>query len=626
MNNLKLITLLLFCAFTVGLNAQDYWQNTTEPQRDASERQIVPANYRTVSLDLYQFKNLLIDAPHESQVSARNSSFVLTFPKPDGSMETFSVVEAPVMADELTQQFPYIRSYAGQGIDDQTATVRFSMSHKGVHVMVISSMGTHYIDPFSTQDTEIYLVYTKKDFYATTQKVFDELPPVSADMSMDIQKFDNNVETKYQKTAHDRNVLAFGQRASSGSQLRTYRLALAGTGEYTAFHGGTVADGLAAMNTSMTRVNGVYEREVAIRMVMVANNNLLVYTDGATDPYTNGNGSTMLGENQTNCNSVIGSANYDIGHVFSTGGGGVAFLNAPCGSNKARGVTGQGSPIGDPFDIDYVAHEMGHQFGGNHTQNNSCNRASSAAFEPGSAATIMGYAGICAPNLQSNSDDYFHNHSYNEIINFSVNGSGNSCAVITSTGNGVPSINVGAGGWTIPHSTPFELTPVSASDPDGDELTYCWEEYDLGPATAAGDNNLTNPSGNQPTFRSWKGTTDDTRVIPKVDDLVNNTTTIGEHIPDYTRNFNFRCTVRDNRAGGGGVNDDQLTFSMDGNSGPFVVTSPNTAVTYLGNTIQTVTWDVANTNNAPVSCANVDIYLSLDGGYTWPILLVSGVP
>ncbi len=618
-------TLLILLVGTIGF-AQSIWSDAGEPTRSSEERQIVPASYRTVQLDLETLESWMRDIPHERDVNARNSTFIIEIPMPDGSMEHFSIVEAPIMSDELTDKFPDFRSYAGQGIDDKAATLRFSLTHKGFNGMVLGSKGTYYIDQFSTSDTEVYISYWKSEFYKTTTKVFDELPPLTSDMDVDVQKYDNSVESKYKKPVHNKQVRSFGQRAASGSELRTYRLALAATGEYTSYHGGTVPDAMAAMVVSMTRVNGVYEREVAIRMVMVGNNDLLIYTNGGTDPYTNGNGGTMLGENISTCNSVIGSANYDIGHVFSTGGGGVAYLNAPCGSNKAGGVTGSGNPIGDPFDIDYVAHEMGHQFGGNHTQNNSCNRSSGAAFEPGSASTIMGYAGICSPNLQNNSDDYFHNHSYNEMINFSVNGNGNTCAVVTNTGNGVPTVTVGADGFYIPHSTPFELTPSAASDPDGDALTYCWEEYDLGPATAGGDNDLTNPSGTQPTFRSWKGTADDTRIIPLVDDLVNNTTTIGEHIPDYSRELKFKCTVRDNRAGGGGVNDDLWTFNMDGNSGPFLVLSPNTAVTYPGNSIQTITWDVAGTDGAPVSCSNVDIYLSVDGGYTFPTLLVSNVP
>ncbi|MDZ4823483.1 MAG: M12 family metallo-peptidase [Flavobacteriales bacterium] len=604
-------------------SASPQWSDVAiEPQRDS--RQIVPANYRTVEVSIHELQNFLFSAPHENVVRAPESSYIIQLPKPDGMMANFTLVEAPVMEPALEAQFPEMRSYAGQGIEDRTATLRCDITPKGFHAQILSSSGTWYIDPYSPSDLEIYISYTKEAFYQTCTKTFNELPPVMPD-KFDFDKTDEILDIPGKNPKQKKPVQSMGmQKVANGLTLRTYRLALAGTGEYTAFHGGTAALGLAAMVTSMTRINGVYEKDCCLRMNLVANNNLLVYTNAATDPYTNGNGSTMLNENQTNCNAVIGSANYDIGHVFSTGGGGVAFLNSPCSSNKAKGVSGQSAPIGDPFDIDYVCHEMGHQWGGNHTQNNSCNRSSSAAYEPGSASTIMGYAGICPPDLQPHSDDYFHNHSYNEMRTF-FTGTGNSCAASSATGNTIPIVDAGVGGFTIPISTPFELT-ATGSDANGDLITFCWEQYDLGPATAVGDNTLTNPSGNQPIFRSWLPTVNATRVFPRISNLVNNTIVLGEHMPTYDRSLNFRCTVRDNRAGGGAVNDDNITFSVDNIGGPFVVTAPNTAVTWPANSSQTATWSVANTTAAPISCANVDIWLSTDGGFTYPILVLANTP
>jgi hypothetical protein len=585
------------------------------------------STFDAYDLDVSRLEAWLSDVPHAAAFDARTSEAILTLPLPDGRMERFRVVNSPIMAPELAARFSSIQVYAGQGVDTPEATVRFDVTPHGFHAMVMSPGETVFIDPYTPGDREHVIVYNRADFYASTSKRSEgcmalELPQTSKGVKPSVSA--THPAGKEVQTMGLHPVSA-ASRVDNGAQLRTYRLALACTGEYASFHGGNVGSVLAAMNTSMVRVNGIFERDACLTMELVANNDELIFLNGSTDPYSNGSGGSMLGQNINTCNNVIGSANYDIGHVFSTGGGGVAYLQSPCGGNKAGGVTGQGAPIGDPFDVDYVAHEMGHQYGGNHTQNNSCNRASSAAFEPGSASTIMGYAGICSPNLQSNSDDHFHNHSINEMIAFTVNGNGNTCAAITNTGNGVPTVDAGADGLVVPVSTPLELT-ATGSDPDGDAVTYNWEEYDLGPSTASGDNNLTNPSGNQPIFRSFSSTTSPTRTLPRVQDLVNNSTTIGEHLPTYSRQLNFKCSIRDNRVGGGGFSDDLKTMDVTANAGPFVVQSPNGGGTLEGNTNLNVTWDVAGTTSNGVNCSSVDIFLSTDGGYTFPTLLIAGTP
>ncbi len=615
MNNFfRVLTLTL--VFTVQFmfaqtSSQNLWQDIDQSQIvPVGQRYIIPEIYRTISLDIEGMRDFLTQAPLEFSNEAKSKTVILSLPMPDGSIQKFSILESPIMAPELAAKYPDIKTYLGKGIDDPSASLRFDLTMHGFHAMILSAEGNVFIDPYSLGDVHTYISYYTKDFNKSGTAF--ECEVISDESRLN--------ELKYLKESM---ILT-----PTGPQLRTYRLAVAATGEYTAFFGGTVHQGLAAVVTSVNRVNGVYETEVAVRMVLVANNDTLIFTNAATDPYTNNNGSTMLGQNQTTIDAYIGNANYDIGHVFSTGGGGVAYLGVICVTGlKARGVTGSGAPVGDPFDIDYVAHEMGHQFAGNHSFNGSAgscsggNRNASTAYEPGSGSTIMAYAGICSPqNLQNNSDPYFHSVNFDEIVTYTNFGSGNGCAVITNTGNSAPIVSVPVGGFYIPISTPFSLTG-SANDPDGDALTYCWEEFDLGPAGAPGT-----PSGNAPIFRSWNPTSSPTRYFPRLVNLLNNTTVIGEILPTYSRTLTFRLTARDNKVGGGGVNYAQLQFNADGSSGPFVVTSPNTNVSWAGNSVQTITWNVANTNNAPVNCSTVNILLSTDGGQTFSTTLIANTP
>lgn len=608
--------LTLAIIFSFGMvyaqtSSENLWQEVSESSIVTSgERQIIPDTYRTLQLDFLGLKVFLHDSPKESMVSVNESQFIIDLPLPNGEFTSFKMAESPVMTDELAAKFPFIKTYLGQGIDDRTATVRFDVTQHGFHAMILSVNGTVFIDPYSNGDAEYYISYYKKDFGLTEDELNFTCTVLGEDSpsALEIEELiDAEIDTP------------------SGDELRTYRLAVAATGEYTIFHGGTVADGMAAIVTAINRVDGVYETEVAVRFELVPNNDLIVYTDPGTDPYSNYNGVTMLGQNQANLDAVIGSANYDIGHVFSTGGGGVAYVAVICNNSfKAQGVTGLPNPIGDPFYIDYVAHEMGHQHGGNHPFNGnagSCqggNRNASTAYEPGSGSTIMAYAGICgSQNLQNHSDAYFHNISFVEIVNHTRLGSGNNCAVVTATGNTPPVVDAGTGGYTLPVGTPFMLTG-SATDADGDELTYNWEEFDLGPA-----GHPDNPSGNAPIFRSFYATLEPNRIYPKLSDLLNNTHTIGELLPTYSRTLKFRLTVRDNRAAGGGVDYDEMTMTVTDAAGPFLVTAPNTNVTWQGNSVQTVNWDVANTSVSPVNTTEVNILLSTDGGYTWPITLAS---
>ncbi len=571
-------------------------------------------------------------APLEFTNNAFNNSVSISIPRPDKSYSRFSIVEAPVMEPALAAQFPEIKTYRGFGVDDPSSSIRFDITPHGFHAQVLSPKGDFYVDPIFKANTDYYASYFVSDAIYTGGEFHEsDLDESSIEL---MGPFARPTPSKDGSgwIAPDQGP-SFSP-AMFGTQLRTFRVAVAATGEYTAFHGGTVLLGQAAIVTAINRVTGVYEKDLAIRMVLVANNSSVVYTNSATDPYTNGNGGTMLGQNQTNLDAVIGNANYDIGHVFSTGGGGVAGLGVVgVTGQKARGVTGSGSPVGDSFWIDYVAHEMGHQFGGSHTFNSSTsscgggNRSGTSAYEPGSGSTIQAYAGICGTDdLQPNSDAMFHSRSIDQmrayIATIPLVGT------TTNTGNAEPTVNAGLD-YVIPTRTPFELTAVG-SDPDsGNVLSYSWEQRDLGVTTTLG----TADNGQSPIFRTWNPTTDSTRVFPRLSNLVNNTVPVGEKLPtvnwnsSVSGNMDFRVVVRDNATGGGGVNWDDMNIQVVsvGATG-FSVTSQNSGGSWTGNSSQAVTWDVAGTTASPINAVNVDVWLSTDGGFTYPTLLLGATP
>ena len=606
-----LIVFLMLLSF--GLHAQNALWTKASPSetqtRQKAYRSSMPQDFNLFKLNTTAFKNLLATAPDRF---SGTSNVIIELPTNNGEIQRFRVYEASVMEAPLQAQHPNIRSYVAQGIEDGAAIARFSVSSVGVHVMISSpNFSTVYIDPY-TSDKNYYISYN-----------INTLPANS-------ENFECYAED------HDIIDMPDANRNANDGLLRTFRLALACTGEYSQYHltqqgidpGASdavkKAAVLSAMNTTMTRVNGVYERDVALTMVIVANNTDIIFLIAGSDPYTNNNGSTMLGQNQTTCDNIIGNANYDIGHVFSTGGGGIAQLRSPCVTgNKARGVTGLTSPIGDFFDIDYVAHEMGHQYGANHTFNNSCgnNRNGSTAFEPGSGSTIMAYAGICAPNVQSHSDDYFHGISIQEMWTNIKNGQGQ-CAAQSPTNNLPPTADAGPD-YRIPKGTPFILRGT-ATDPDaGDVLSHCWEQMD----SQVSPQPPQNTSTVGPNFRSIDPLPSPDRYMPALATvLAGNTQSTWEVVPQVGRSLRFRYNVRDNAAIGGSSARDDMFVTTDPTAGPFVVTSQNTATTWTTQTTETVTRDVAGTDVAPVDSPNVDIMFSTDGGQTYPVAVALGVP
>lgn len=604
--NYKLLTIALLAISSLSFAQQknSFWKSSVKNDITLLDSRMQLPQKNLLQLDVEGLKASLSNSPRRS--AKANSSTSVIIPDENGKMERYSVYENSNLDPALAAQYPDIKSYIGIGIDTPTSTVFFSISPLGFKAMTLSAdKSAVFIEPYS-QDLTVYSIYKKSD------KVKSLTP------------FECSVVDDVKSTIDPLSVRPNADDAT----LRTFRLAMSVTGEYTAYFGGTKALALAAINASMTRVNGVFEKDFAVRMVLIANNDAVIYTNASTDPYSaaaTGAGGAWNSELQNTLTSVIGEANYDVGHLFgATGGGGNAgCIGCVCvNGQKGSGYTSpnNGIPTGDSFDIDYVAHELGHQFGANHTWTHGGNEGSGAQMEPGSGSTIMGYAGITNLDVQPHSDAYFHAISIQQVTN---NIKTKTCQTNTATGNTIPVVNAGLD-YTVPKSTPFMLTGA-ATDANGDALTYNWEQFNN--QTNATAPNATKTSGVN--FRSYNSTTSPIRYFPRMQSVLTGaTTTAGseltvEAIPSVARTLNFRLTVRDNRAGGSGNNSDDMVVTVNATAGPFSVSAPNTAVSYVGGSTQTVTWVVGGTTANGVNCANVDILLSTDAGTTWATILAA---
>jgi hypothetical protein len=544
---------------------------------------------------------------------------VVAIAAPDGTTQRFRVRPMHVAAPALERRYPGNHVFQGEGVDDPRARVVLGTGLQGFHAQVLTPRGDWYTD---RRGDGSYVTYEAGSGAARS---IDQQPPIRVPGTIQPAP---RIATIFPRT--------------SGTELRTYRFALATTGEYSAHFGGTKPLVHAELILAMARINGIYQSEVSARFELVANNDQLIYLDPAADPYTNSDGGAMLDENQTTVDAAIGSANYDLGHVFSTGGGGVAYLGVlGVGGSKAGGVTGNSNPTGDDFWVDYVAHEVGHQMGGEHTfqgVSGSCtgNGESSAAMEPGSGSTIMAYAGICGTDdLQPHSDAYFHAKSYDQIraVMEAVPGVGTA----TATGNRAPVISLPATTYTVPPRTPLRLE-ASATDADGDAITYGWEQYDAGALRLLS----IEPKPDGALFRAYSPTASGVRYAPAHASVLAGWTNQAtgscasfagaaqlacraEFLPTTDRSMTFRVTARDNASGGGGVSAADVSMAVSGNT-PFAVTSQAAAQSVNTSTPLAVTWDAAGTAGAPYNVSGVDILLSVDGGATYGRTLASNTP
>lgn len=586
---------LMACALlTASAYAQtdtvNLWRSTFVPSLPLQKSELSGlTKYKTYSVNYSQLERTLHLVPRQD-VGRITTGYIFTMPNPDGVLQRFVIAESPILSEQLSKVIPS-KTYRFQGIDDVYASGRLDIGENGFHAYVSSAKaGDWFINPIKRGDKSEYVSYYRKDNLTPRNFSCYTETPISATFN----------------AANDVRAMAFGT-------MKTYRLAMNATYEYTQYWGG-VSQANSAIVTTINTINHIYQREFAITLNIVYSNP----ANNSNDGFSNDDGAAMLSQNQSKLDANPGNANYDIGHVFSTGGGGIAaFKSVGISGVKGMGVTGSPTPHGDAFDIDYVAHEMGHQFGGPHTFNSTAfncgggNRDANNAYEPGSGSTIMAYAGICDPeNVQSYSDPYFH---WSSLLNiWAHRNSAASGGTEVSTGNNPPTANAGSN-YTIPRETPFILQG-SGSDPDSSAfLTYTWEQADLGSST-------NNPSqySTGPLFRSTKPSISQKRFFPSLNLVRSNTSSPWEKLPNVDRTMKFRFTVQDNQAEGGHYAMSETTITVSGS--PFYVTAPNGGETLEGST--TVTWNVGGGSVSP----NVNIYLSTDGGETWPTLLLANTP
>ncbi|NCX94928.1 MAG: hypothetical protein EBX41_00715 [Chitinophagia bacterium] len=559
--------------------------------------------------------------------TASKDSFLVSLPLLDGSLAQYRAVKNNLIPAPLQQIFPTVMAYNLMGAHDGQYKGKAELTPEGIHAMLWLSVGDMaFIDPLPASGSR-YLSYY------TVHKKSDEVAGIHG--LEGCQALQPNEAWVAKQTAGSAFCL------TNGDSLRSYRFALSCNHQYalaaTGLPAPSKAHAFAKMTTTMNRINGILERELAVTLQFVDREDTLIYVTATGDPFgaDNSNANRLLVLNQQICDSLIGTANYDLGHIFSTGGGGLSQVANVCNRDlKAQSVTGSKTPTGDGFDIDYVIHEIGHEFGSNHTFNNNANGSCNGnavpdyAFEPGGGSTIMCYAGICTTdNLQQHSDDYFSASSLKQIHAFLTH-DGNACAVKSPTGNTPASVPAFSAAYYIPANTPFTLTAPATSHSASDTLiTYCWEEHDLG--NFGKTFRETDSTG--PIFRSYAPNTLRTRNFPRNELLLSGKTSDagcdncqGEKLPSVARSINFTLTVRTVNHGYGCVliPCDSVTVNSIATGEPFMVTSQQRAsIQYLGGSTQAVTWNTAHTNDAPISTSQVDIWLSGDAGATYTIYL-----
>ncbi|MES2863906.1 MAG: M12 family metallo-peptidase [Bacteroidota bacterium] len=608
MKKLICFTLLFTSVILNAQNENGLWKKNNSSKEIINNGKSNFPQQNIFNLDIESLNTILKNSPKRDKAS-KSSNTIITLPTIDGKMEKFEVYENSVLAPELAAKFPEIKSYIAVGVDNPSVRAYLSSSPLGFKSMIVyPNKETVFIEPISN-DRLNYSVYKTTD----RKKAFS--------------KFDCNEDHEVIDFTNQTSTNTTLLRGADDSKLRKYRLAISCTGDYATYFGGTKALALAAINNTITRVNGIFERDFGVRFELVANTDSILYTNTSTDPYSTK--PYIPNELQNNLNTTIGDANYDLGHLFDNviGGGnsgGIGCIGVSNYKGKAYSSTIT-VPEGDYYDVTIVAHELAHQLGANHTFTYATESGNNAQVEPGSGSTIMSYAGKTGKDIQSYYDTYFHAMSIQQVTDKIKT---LTCGTVITTSNAAPVVNAGLD-YTIPKGTPFMLTGSATDANTSDQLTYSWEQMDYGNATTTTPIS-TNTTG--PLFRTFNPVTSPVRYFPTMNSILSGSTftqgsvIASEMLPTVARTLNFRLTVRDNKIGGGANNTDDVIVSVNGVAGPFTVDTQNTTTSYAAGTSQTINWTVAGTNANGVNCANVDILLSTDGGLTFPIVLVAGTP
>lgn len=567
-----------------GLAAKEW--STVAARATAADGYDVRANQFRVA------KVPLLDYFAGLQVGGRQ----LTLPLPDGGEVTFALQAYDLLPADLAVKYPDILTFKGHNPAAPVETGRFDLGPQGFHAMFSHQGKMVFVDPLP--NAEGYAVYYQQDAYSRLEEEADKV----------IGRGANTLARKVQV---------------DGNERKRYTIAISATGEYTQFHGGSKVLTMGAIATLLNRMNEVYQRDVGAEFQLASGNDAIIFTDPASDPFTNSDSDANLNSTvQANAQSLPDNAlgEFDIGHVLNTKGGGLASLGGLCTVRKSIGVTGSPTPVGDAFFIDYVAHEIGHQFGADHTFNGttgSCggsNRVANQAWEPGSGSSIMAYAGICGgENIQLHSDPYFHSKSIEQMRAHMATVP--TCGTTLSLSNNAPQAAAGAN-YAIPANTPFVLRGAGA-DLDKDPLTYTWEQIDLGTESSSALDMI--DDGTRPLFRLVSPTSSPERILPSLPSLLTGTLAKGEAWPTTNRELNFRLTVRD---GQGGVASDDMKVQVVNTGSAFRLTSP-LGVTVTPGASQAVSWDVAGTNAAPINCSKVNLFVTQNEGANWSTLASS---